>query len=150
MLEYLLPLAKIDDVKSYAKEMFDAKSDVSAFTAREILLLDYKTYTFNNEKWGVGTSETCNMDKLLERKDELLEAMREEKKKSKLKGILLSVVDIIKERNVTLIAGELEEKVVRQAFKAEIKGHQLADLGARISRKKQIIPSLEAYFHGKS
>ena len=149
MLEYLIPLAKIDDVKSYANQMFDAKSDLTGFSPKKILLLDYKTYSFNNEKWGIGTGETCNMDKMLEQKDDLLKEMHEEKKRNNLKGILFSVVDIIKGKNLTLIPSETEEKVVRQAFKADIK-HHIADLGSRVSRKKEIIPPLEAYFRGIS
>jgi len=149
ILEYLIPLAKIDDIKSYAGEMFDAKSDLTGFSAKQILLLDYKTYSFNNDKWGIGTGETCNMDKMLEKKDELLKAMQEEKKRNNLKGILFSIVDIIKEKNLTLIPDEIEENVVRKAFKVDVK-HRIADLGSRISRKKQIIPALETYFHRKS
>jgi manganese-dependent inorganic pyrophosphatase len=129
--------------------MFAAKSDLTGFSAKQILLLDYKTYTFNNEKWGIGTNETCNMKKTLERKDELLKEMQEEKKTSNLKGVLFSIVDIIKQKNLTLIPSEIEEKVVRHAFKADVK-HHIADLGSRVSRKKQIIPPLEAYFHRKS
>jgi manganese-dependent inorganic pyrophosphatase len=75
--------------------------------------------------------------------------MQEEKKRNNLKGILFSIVDIIKEKNLTLIPGEIEENVVRKAFKVDAK-HHIADLGSRISRKKQIIPALEAYFHRKS
>ncbi len=147
-MEYLVPLAKIDDIKSYASQMFEAKSDLKGFSSRQILLLDYKIYSFNNEKWGIGTSETCNVNKILERKNELIKEMQEEKKTKKLKGILFSIIDILKEKNLTLIPGENEEKVVQQAFKTDIK-HHIADLGSRVSRKKQIIPALEAYFHGK-
>ena len=128
--------------------MFEAKSDLEGFSTKEILLLDYKLYTFNGEQWGVGTGETCNMSKILERKDDLLKEMREEKKKRNLKGILYSVVDILKEKNVTLILSDYEKKVVREAFQVDVKDH-LADLGSRISRKKQIIPQMEEYFHAK-
>lgn len=149
MLEYLVPLAKMDDVSSYASQMFQAKSDLQEFSPQQILLLDYKTYTFNNEKWGVGTGETCSLEKMLERKVDLLKEMHEEKKRSKLKGILFSIVDIIKEKNLTLIPSDIEEEVIRKAFKTDVKNH-LADLGSRVSRKKQIIPALEAYFRQKS
>ncbi|CAF1264461.1 unnamed protein product [Rotaria sp. Silwood1] len=149
ILEYLVPLAKIDDIKSYAHQMFEAKSDLNGFSTEQILLLDYKTYSFNNETWGIGTGETFNMNKMLERKDELLKEMKEEKKRNNLKGILFSIVDIIKEKNLTLIPDDIEEKVVQEAFKVNIK-HHIADLGSRLSRKKQIIPVLEKYFHQKS
>ncbi|CAF5172421.1 unnamed protein product [Rotaria sp. Silwood1] len=129
--------------------MFEAKSDLNGFSTEQILLLDYKTYSFNNETWGIGTGETFNMNKMLERKDELLKEMKEEKKRNNLKGILFSIVDIIKEKNLTLIPDDIEEKVVQEAFKVNIK-HHIADLGSRLSRKKQIIPVLEKYFHQKS
>ena len=149
MVNYLGPIARLDDVTSYANRMFDAKSDLSGFSAKEILLLDYKVYSFNEEKWGVGTCETCSMPKVLERQKDLLKEMHDEKQRGHLKGILFSVVDILNERNVTLIAGDYEGKVVRNAFNVNIDHHR-ADLGSRISRKKQIIPTLEAYFKLKS
>jgi len=129
--------------------MFEAKSDLTGFSTKEILLLDYKTFHFNNEHWGVGTGETCNVDKMLERKDELLKEMDEEKKRSNLNGILFSIIDIIKQKNLTLVPGDNEEKVAREVFKADVKD-RIADLDSRVSRKKQIIPALEAYFNSKS
>jgi manganese-dependent inorganic pyrophosphatase len=129
--------------------MFEAKSDLTGFSTKEILLLDYKTFHFNNEHWGVGTGETCNVDKMLERKDELLKEMDEEKKRSNLNGILFSIIDIIKQKNLTLVPGDNEEKIAREVFKADVKD-RIADLDSRVSRKKQIIPALEAYFNSKS
>ncbi|CAF1375312.1 unnamed protein product [Adineta steineri] len=147
--EYLQPIAKIDDLKSYVNQLFEAKSDLTGFSTHKVLFLDYKTFQFNNEHWGVGTGETCNVDKMLERKDEFLKEIDEEKKKHNLNGILFSIVDIINQKNLTIISGENEEKVAREAFQADVKDH-IADFGSRVSRKKQIVPALEAYFNQKS
>ena len=149
MVEYLRPIAQVDDLGSYASQMFEAKSDLTGFSTQKILLLDYKTFPFKDQHWGVGTSETCNLEKVLERKGELLKEMDAEKKKGQLHGILFSIIDILKEKNLTLVLGETEEKVMREAFEVDVKDH-VADLGSRISRKKQIIPALEAYFNPKS
>jgi manganese-dependent inorganic pyrophosphatase len=149
IVEYLQTFAKIDDLTAYAGKMFEAKSDLTGFSSQKILLLDYKTFHFQNEHWGVGTGETCNVNKMLERKDELLKEMNEEKKKNNLQGILFSIIDIIKQKNLTLISGEHEEQVVKEAFKIDVKDN-IADLDGRISRKKQIIPTLEHYFNSKS
>ena len=149
MVDYLRSIAQVDDLGLYASQMFEAKSDLTGFSAQKILLLDYKTFPFKDQNWGVGTSETCNLDKVLQRKDELLKEMDAEKRKGQLQGILFSVIDILEERNITLILGETEERVVREAFNVDVKEH-IADLGSRISRKKQIIPALEAYFNPKS
>lgn len=129
--------------------MFQAKSDLKGFSIRQILLLEYKNYTFNKQTWGIGVSETCSMEKILERKDELLKEMNEEKQRNNLHGILFSIIDIIKEKNLTLTPGNIESKVVQEAFKVNVH-NQIADLGSRLSRKKQIIPVLEAYFNSKS
>ncbi len=149
IVEYLQTFAKIDDLTAYAGKMFEAKSDLTGFSSQKILLLDYKTFHFQNEHWGVGTGETCDVSKMLERKDELLKEMNEEKKKNNLQGILFSIIDIMKQKNLTLVSGEHEEQVVKEAFKIDVKDN-IADLDGRISRKKQIIPTLEHYFNSKS
>jgi manganese-dependent inorganic pyrophosphatase len=129
--------------------MFEAKSDLTGFSSKQILLLDYKTFHFQNEHWGIGTGETCNVNNMLERKDELLKEMDEEKKKNNLQGILFSIIDIMKQKNLTLILGEHEEQIVKEVFKVDVKD-SVADLDGKISRKKQIIPALEGYFNSKS
>lgn len=110
--------------------------------------MDFKTFHFGNEHWAVATSETCRVDNVLQRKDELLKEMDEEKKKQNLQGIIFSIIDIFKQKNLTLILGEHEEQVVREVFKTDVKDN-VADLGSRVSRKKQVIPALEHYFKSK-
>ncbi|CAF1413021.1 unnamed protein product [Rotaria sordida] len=144
MVDYLLPIAKITDVNSYANEMLIAKSNLSNYTMREVLL-DYKTYTFNNQLWGIGVAETFYPNNILERKDELLQAMIDEKKTHHLTDILFSIIDIVKERNSMIILSEPEKTVVEKAFNVTIQ-NGIADLGSRISRKKDIVPALELYF----
>jgi manganese-dependent inorganic pyrophosphatase len=72
--------------------------------------------------------------------------MSDEKKKSNLSGLLFSVIDILKEQNLMIILGEPENIVVRKAFNVDIKDGT-ADLGSRMSRKKDILPPLEIYFN---
>ena len=145
MVNYLLPIAKIGNVESYVNQMFIAKSDVTGLSMREILLLDYKAYVFNGQLWGIGVSETFYPIKFLERQDELLKEMTDEKKKSHLTGLLFCVIDISKKRNFMIILDEPENIVVQKAFHVTVQ-NRIADLGSRISRKKDIIPSLELYF----
>jgi manganese-dependent inorganic pyrophosphatase len=145
MVDYLLPIAKIVNVESYANQMFQAKSDVTGLSMQQILLLDYKTYLFNDQVWGIGVSETFYPSNVLTRRDELLTAMIDEKKKSHLTGLLFSIVDISMEQNLMIILGEPEHTVVQKTFNVTIQDG-IADLGSRISRKKDIIPPLELYF----
>ncbi|MBB6100082.1 manganese-dependent inorganic pyrophosphatase [Deinobacterium chartae] len=145
MVAFLAPIAGIADVKAYAMAMFAAKSDLGDTPAETLLKMDYKVFEFGGQPWGLGVVETTNPGYVLGRKAELLEAMRAEKAASGLAGVLLSVVDILEETNRTLVLSEDEAAVLRAAFGVEVSGDE-ADLGSRISRKKQIVPALEAYF----
>lgn len=145
MVEYLLPIAKIVDVESYANQMFQAKSDLTGLAMQQILLLDYKTYLFNDQLWGLGVSETFYPNDILGRRDELLTAMADEKKKTHLTGLLFSVIDISQGQNLMIILGEPENTVVQNTFNLTVQDG-IADLGSRMSRKKDIIPALELYF----
>ncbi|CAF0770243.1 unnamed protein product [Rotaria sordida] len=145
VVDYLLPIANIDNIESYANQMFEANSDLSDLSIQQILLHGYKIFLFNNQYWGISMLYTFYPNDIFKRKEELLKEMFNEKKKSHLTGILFSVIDIIKEQNFMIILGEPENTVVRQAFNVDFEG-QIVNLGTRISRKRDIIPPLEAYF----
>lgn len=145
MVSHLLPVAKIVDVESYAKQMFSAKSNLTGFSMEQILLLDYKTYVFNDQLWGIGVAETFYPSNIFERKDELIIAMNNEKKKSHLTGLLFSVINIEKGQNLMIILGEPENSVIRGTFNVSVQ-NGIADLGSKTSRKKDIIPPLERFF----
>lgn len=148
-VEALAPLAQIDDVASYAMQMFAAKSDLGDTPAQQIVQMDYKEYTFGEgdgaQRWGMGVTETTNPAYALGRQAELLTAMQAIKERDGLDGLLLSIVDILEGQNVALVLSDTEAAVLQGAFGAVTQGNR-ADLGNRISRKKQLVPELEAYF----
>lgn len=147
--EFLAPIAGVQDVQAYALAMFAAKSDLGDTPAETLLKMDYKVFPFGDpaspQQWGVGVIETTNPAYVFGRQAELLAAMHQAKAQDGLAGILLSVVDILNETNRTFVIGANEEKVVQEAFGAAAVDH-VADLGNRISRKKQLVPTLEKYF----
>ncbi|GGR21835.1 manganese-dependent inorganic pyrophosphatase [Deinococcus ruber] len=142
---FLAPIAGVTDVTAYAMQMFAAKSDLGDTPAEKLLKMDYKVFPFGAGKWGLGVIETTNPGYVFGRQAELLVAMQAEKAASGLDGVLLSVVDILNETNRTLVPSDAEAAVVQAAFGASTEA-QVADLQKRISRKKQIVPALEAYF----
>ncbi|CAF2376076.1 unnamed protein product [Rotaria sp. Silwood2] len=148
IVDYLLPIAKINNIESYANQMFEANSDLSGLSMQQILLHGYKTFLFNDQYWGISVLYTFYPNDVLERKEDVLKEMLNQKEKNHLTGILFSVIDIIKEQNFMVILGEPENTVVRKAFNVDFEG-QVANLGSRISRKKDIVPPLEAYFKTK-
>ena len=151
-MAFLAPLAGVGDVEAYALAMFAAKSDLGDTSADTLLRMDYKVFGFGDaaqpqslQTWGLGVIETTNPGYVLGRQAELLEAMDQARAEGGLNGVLLSVVDILREHNTTLVLSATEEKVLREAVGVEAQDGR-ADLGGRISRKKQIVPVLEAYF----
>lgn len=146
---FLAPIAGVRDVTAYALEMFAAKSDLGDTPAAELLKMDYKVFPFGDvtapQRWGLGVIETTNPGYVFGRQAELLDAMHAARAADGLDGVLLGVVDILNETNRVMIAGEMEAAVMQAVFGAPtVDG--VADLGNRISRKKQIVPALEKYF----
>ncbi|MCD0166174.1 manganese-dependent inorganic pyrophosphatase [Deinococcus sp. 12RED42] len=148
-LAFLAPVAGIEDVEAYALAMFAAKSDLGDTPAEALLRMDYKVFPFGDvaapQAWGIGVIETTNPAYVFGRQAELLAAMDQVKAEDGLAGVLLSVVDILNETNRTLVLSATEGKVLSEAFGVTVDG-PVADLGRRISRKKQIVPTLEGYF----
>lgn len=138
-------IAGIQELETYSLDMFDAKSDLGDMPAKELVLLDCKAFAVGATKFAIGVMETTNPGYALGRKNEILAAMEEVKKELGVEILLFSVIDILNERNLTFVMWAAEAQVVADVFGAETK-ENIADLGNRVSRKKQMIPQLTDYF----
>ena len=112
--------------------------------ADKLLKMDYKVFPLGTQTWGIGVVETTNPAYVFGRQAELLSAMQAEKAAAKLDGVLLGVVDILSGTNRMLVPSEVEARVCRPPLGRD--AGQRGRSGALISRKKQIVPALEAYF----
>lgn len=145
IVEELNKIAQIENLENFSLEMFNAKSDLWDISATDLIKLDYKEFEVEWKKFWAWTVETTNPDYSLSRKDEIIETMKKIKNESWLTMMILSIVDILNEKNVTFAPEDFEIKVLKDVFWAETIDN-LADLWSRISRKKQIIPQLTQYF----
>lgn len=143
--EYLAEDLGITDIQAYAKAMFDAKSDLGDMPTRKILELDYKVFSVGEKKFGYGVMETTSPAYAMGRKNEIISDMRALKEETGLNAIFFSVVDILAEKNITFVAGDTEKDALKWAFGADTLD-SLADLGNRLSRKKELEPALRVYF----
>ncbi|GGJ54147.1 manganese-dependent inorganic pyrophosphatase [Deinococcus roseus] len=141
---YLAQIAGVSDIKAYALEMFAAKSDLGDTPADKLLKLDYKVFPFGGKKYGLGVMETTNPGYALGRKAEILAAMQQEKDAQNLEGVFFSVVDILEETNQTFVLDDAHAETIKGVFGADTQ-ENVADLGNRISRKKQIVPAFEKH-----
>ena len=147
--EKLQEISGISDLESFAMPMFHAKSDVSDLSAKELIQYDYKIFETNWVKYGSGAIETTSGNSILERKEEILGWLIEIKSEQNLDFIMLSVIDILQEKNMTIVCDGKDSTIIQEVFWSQIINN-VADLGNRLSRKKQIIPQLTDYFNSLS
>ena len=138
VVEYLERVLAVDaDV--LGREMFEATSDVSDLSAEEIVTRDAKRYQVR------GGQEICIAqvevvgDALLERTDELLEALRREREDRELALYALMVTDVMDKGTEMLVAGDVG--AVARSFGVE-PSDSVIDLPGVMSRKKEVAPKL--------
>jgi len=140
VVEYLEDLLDLD-AEEYGTEMFETSSDVSGLSAGEIVNRDAKEYGTNSgDKVSVSQIETVGTG-LLERKDELLEALEKLRDDNDYLFSALMVTDITEGGTQLLCVGDCSP--VHQAFEADAK-NGVIDLPGVMSRKKQVAPPLLA------
>ena len=130
------------DLGAYASEMFEAKSDVSAFSDAELLRMDSKEYAVGDTKFRVSVLETTAPKIVLDRKDSIMASMTDVAAEDGVDQVLLFVVDILAEEATMLIPNDLTKGVAEKSFDATVSGDTVVLPGV-MSRKKQIIPNLK-------
>jgi manganese-dependent inorganic pyrophosphatase len=138
VVEYLERVLAVD-AAALGREMFAASSDVSDLSAQEIVTRDAKRYQVR------GGQEICIAqvevvgDRLLERREELLEALRKEREDRELALYALMVTDVIDKGTEMLVAGDVA--AVARSFGVE-ENDSTIDLPGVMSRKKEVAPKL--------
>jgi manganese-dependent inorganic pyrophosphatase len=140
--EYLERVLALD-ASAMGREMFEATADVSQVSAEEIVTRDAKRYHVS------GDQEICIAQievvgkALLERKDELLRAMRRERDSKELQLYALMVTDVLSKGTDMLVAGDTA--AVARSFGTSAKD-SLIELPGVMSRKKEVAPKLMSGF----
>jgi len=129
------------DIASYAAELFEAKSDISAFSDAELLRMDSKEYEVGGKQFRVSVLETTVPKLVLDRKDSLMASMVDVAQEDGADQVLLFVVDILNEEATLMVPNDLVKTVAEKSFGATVTGDTVV-LPGIMSRKKQIIPNL--------
>ncbi len=139
--EKLAKIAGVDDIKAWGIEMFKAKSSIAEKNARDIVLGDYKVYHFGGKGVLIGQVEVIDDSEVLQRKNELIEAMKQIKDEQGLFAVVLMVTDIMKEGSTLLVVAD-DMAPFETAFGTKFE-ENAAWLPGVMSRKKQVVPPLE-------
>jgi manganese-dependent inorganic pyrophosphatase len=85
------------DIDAYAREIFEAKSQIADKSATEILNNDRKEFKAGEVKFAISQVETVNPKALLDRKEELLDCLKKNAEENALKACFLMLTDIFDE-----------------------------------------------------
>lgn len=133
------------DLENLGKEIKKAGMDLDR-PAKNLILRDFKEYTFGSKKFGIGQIEIVEIEKILgEREKEILKAMEEVKTERGYHSLIFAITDIIKKGSQLFVLGE--EDKIKEIFGIELKNNS-GWVSGLISRKKQIVPPLEKAFGG--
>ena len=137
--ERLARIANVD-LKDVGRELF-AGGSLENKSAQDMLLSDFKGFHIAEHDLGVGQVTCIDSDKILGRKDELLDAMRSLKDERHYDLVILMLTDVLQEGSALLYVGS--DETIRNAFSVEPKDNEVFLPGV-MSRKKQVIPMLTA------
>lgn len=129
-------------IPELAAAMFEAKSDVSAFSDAELLRMDSKEYTVAGKELRVSVLETTAPKVVLDRKSSLMESMKAVAAEDGADQVLLFVVDILREEATLLVPNDLVKSLAEASFGVTVTGDTVVLPGV-MSRKKQILPALK-------
>lgn len=128
-------------IPAYAAELFEAKSDVGAFSDADLLRMDSKEYTVAGKDLRVSVLETTAPKVVLDRKASLMASMVDVAKADGADQVLLFVIDILREEATLLVPNDLVKTLAEKSFGVTVTGDTVV-LPGIMSRKLQIIPAL--------
>lgn len=131
-----------ENVEELSAQMFEAKSDLSGMTTKDILTVDSKIFEMGDKKVKISVLETTKPNNALTMKEDLAIEMSKMKLEDKVDHIFFFVIDILKSEASLLATSDDEKALAEKAFDKSFEGDFLILPGV-VSRKKQIVPALE-------
>lgn len=130
------------DLEKLTLDIFRQKSDIEGLSAKEIATKDFKVFDFGEHKIFVSQIETVEPEKILENVVDYVRVLGEIKVEQSATHGFIVVTDILKVNSHVIYDTEAEGKIMEDAFVTVGKGN-IADIGPRMSRKKDIVPEIQ-------
>ena len=128
------------DMEELAANMFQAGSNLKGKTEEEICFQDFKQFTVNDVRFGVGQINSMNAEELAEIKEIILPYLERAALRQKLDMVFFMLTNIVEESSELLCYGKGAKEQVIEAFDLP---QDIDDIRLRgvVSRKKQLIPT---------
>lgn len=130
------------NIEKFTFEIFKAKSDISGLSVDQIARKDFKVFDFGGTKFFINQVETVEPGKILEMKEEIIAALERAKSEEGASLGVVVVTDILAIDSKVIYSNEVEKGIVEQAFTTQGKDG-IAEIGPKMSRKKDIAPAIE-------
>ena len=140
-------LAKIAgvDYEKYGLDMLKAGTNLASKSDETLISQDAKSFDMNGTQVRVDQINTVDLNEVFDREVGLRAAIEKQNKENGYDLFLLMVTNILNSDTRLLVVGE-PQSVVEQAFGKKLEDNKM-DLPGVVSRKKQIVPPLEAAFN---
>jgi manganese-dependent inorganic pyrophosphatase len=136
---HLAELASVD-LDEFAEAIFAVASDLTERSLRNVLTTDFKEFTIDGARFGIGYMETTDRSRVDAVQEELVAEMNRLRDDRGYAVMLFIVVDIRRDESEIFIAGQ--ERAVAEAFEQELTLPHSIVLPGVVSRKKQVVPLL--------
>ena len=121
--------------------MFNAGSNLSSKTAKEIIMQDYKKFSVNDIKIGVGQINTMSQAEIDNIRGKIENYIDKVIADGGVDMVYLLMTNIMTESSEVVFAGKSAGSVLANAFNVQVNGKS-AVLEKIVSRKKQFFPAI--------
>jgi len=141
-IEAATKLAEIANVniEEYGLNMLKAGTDLSDYSEKELLNLDAKKSEKDGVKYMVAQVNTVSIPDVLARKENIEKEMNQAIVENELDLCMFVITDIVNTDSKAIVLGNRID-IIEKTYKIE---DNIIDMPGVVSRKKQIIPVLEA------
>lgn len=135
-------LAKICniDINTYGLDMLKAGTDLSSFSAEELINIDSKEFNANGARFQIAQVSTVDIDDVLKNKTEIETAMNNLISANGLDLFMFAITDILNCNSKAIVLGN-KVSAVEKAYNTTIENN-LVFLPGVVSRKKQMVPQI--------
>jgi manganese-dependent inorganic pyrophosphatase len=136
--EQLASMCGVEDLQAFGKDLFSKSVSLSTRDAEAVISSDFKNYTENGMKIGVGQCEVPTLKDLEDYREKYLGKLAEMSKAGGYAWILLMVTDVLHGNSILLTS---PSKFEGKLSYVQIMDH-VFDMPGVLSRKKQLLPEI--------
>lgn len=133
------------DYEEYGLAMLKAGTNLASKTEEQLISADAKSFEMGGKTVRINQVNTVDLDEVFAREEALRATITKESQANGYDLFLLMVTNILDSNTRILVIGEPQE-MVEKAFSVKLVDNK-ADLPGVVSRKKQVVPPMEAAFN---